>query len=158
MNEEFAKSLPCELERLSSPYKYQYAHTKDDQIIMRVDIKEATSPNQPSPEELVRDLDETVTYKDYNSLAGGASTSYLDASNGAPALKRLWPRYWGFLLAAILLFIILFILFIFARIRNKDGRNFLAIFLCELLQIDLALDIAFIALHGKDYKWTLPAT
>src|SRR4051812_13374957 len=60
--------------------------------------------------------------------------------------SELWPRYWGFLLAAIILFIILMILFIFARLNYKDGRNFFAIFLCELLQIDLALDIAFIVL------------
>jgi len=71
--------------------------------------------------------------------------------------SELWQKYWGFLLAAIILLIILTVLSIFARLRNRDGRNFLAIFSCELLQIDLALDIAFIVLHGRDFKWILPA-
>ncbi|RIA90721.1 hypothetical protein C1645_145892 [Glomus cerebriforme] len=158
MSDELAKAISCERDRLST-VGYQYdAHTKQKQVIMRVDIKKATAPEQTDSEKLVKNLNDTVTYKDITSLATGSSASHLDASNGAPQTENLWKKYWGFLLAAMILFLILFFLFFWAHLKNKDGRNFLPIFLSALIPIDIAFDIAFMSLHGRDYPWVIPAT
>jgi hypothetical protein len=159
MSDEFVSAISCDRNRLSTK-GYQYdAHIKEDQIILRVDIKKSPSADQPSSEKLVQDLNDDVTNRGINSLANGDSASLLDASNGAPRTEKLWRKYWGFLLAAILLFIILTLIFIFARLRSKEGTsNFLPIFLSALIPIDIAFDIAFMSLHGRDFKWVLPST
>ncbi|CAB4381454.1 unnamed protein product [Rhizophagus irregularis] len=159
MSDELASAISCERTRLST-VGYQYdGHTKEDQVIMRVDIKKTTEANQVSSEKLVQDLDDDVKNRGINSLANGNSASLLDASNGAPRTEKLWRKYWGFLLAALLLFLILTLLFIFARLRCKKGaNNFLPIFLSALIPIDIAFDIAFMSLHGRDFKWVLPTT
>lgn len=159
MSDELASAISCERTRLSTK-GYQYdAHTKADQVILRVDIKKTTVANQPSSEKLVQDLDDDVKNRGINSLADGYSASLVDASNGAPRTEKLWKKYWGFLLAALLLFLILILLFIFARLRCKKGaNNFLPIFLSALIPIDIAFDIAFMSLHGRDFKWVLPTT
>jgi hypothetical protein len=156
MSDEFVSAISCDRNRLSTK-GYQYdAHTKEDQIILRVDIKKSPSADQPSSEKLVQDLNDDITNKGINSLANGDSVSLLDASNGAPRTEKLWKKYWGFLLAAILLFILLTLLFIIARLRRAN--KILSIFLSAFIPIDIALDIAFISLHGRDFKWVLPTT
>src|SRR5437763_1551256 len=44
-----------------------------------------------------------------DSLKVGDSTSYLDAPNEAPEFKKLWQRYWKFLLVLVTICIIVLI-------------------------------------------------
>jgi hypothetical protein len=159
MSDELATALQCERNRISTTKNYQFDSRETDQIIMRVDFKEATS-GQLTSGELTRNLDEMVKNKDNNLLSTDVNSNsyYLDQKHGAPATEKLWKKYWGFLLAALILLLLLLLLFIFARLRCKDAKNFLPIFIVALIPIDLALDIAFISIHGRDFKWLLPAT
>ncbi|POG77904.1 hypothetical protein GLOIN_2v1473473 [Rhizophagus irregularis DAOM 181602=DAOM 197198] len=134
------------------------------QILMRVDIN---ATDERSSNQLLKDLNDTIVYKEINSLVFG-NTTYLDASYGAHRTKNLWKEYWGFLLAACILFAILTLLVIIKLIRMtrdkrdphqiQEERNLLSIFLFVLILIDLALDITFISNHGRDYIWIFPAT
>lgn len=138
--------------------------TYNAQILMRVDIN---ATNERSSNQLLKDLNDTIVYKEINSLVFG-NTTYLDASYGAHRTKNLWKEYWGFLLAACILFAILTLLIIIKLIRMtldkrdphqiQEERNLLSIFLFVLILIDLALDITFISNHGRDYIWIFPAT
>ncbi|PKC07335.1 hypothetical protein RhiirA5_399911, partial [Rhizophagus irregularis] len=138
--------------------------TYNAQILMRVDI-DAT--DERSSNQLLKDLNDIIVYKEINSLVFG-NTTYLDASYGAHRTKNLWKEYWGFLLAACILFAILTLLIIIKLIRMtrdkrdphqiQEERNLLSIFLFVLILIDLALDITFISNHGRDYIWIFPAT
>jgi len=159
MSDELANAISCDRSRLSTR-GYQYdGHTKEDQIILRVDIEKSSLADQASSEKLVQDLDEDIKNGGINSIANGNSAGLLDTSNGAPRTEKLWKNYWGFLLAALLLFLLLTLLFIIARLKCKKGaNNFLPIFLSALIPIDIALDIAFMSLHGRDFKWVLPTT
>lgn len=158
MSDELARAISCDRNRLST-VGHQYDAQKPNQAILRVDIKKTTMANQDSSEKLIQDLNDDVTNGGINSIANGNSASLLDTSNGAPRTEKLWKKYWGFLLAALLLFIFLIILFIFARLRCSEGSsNFLPIFLSALIPIDIALDIAFMSIHGRDYGWVLPTT
>jgi len=152
----------------------------DTRIIMRVDIN--GDNEQMNSDQLLIDLNEAITYRDMNSLAFG-NTTYLDASYGAHQTVNTLEKYWVFILVACILFLILFILIILYILKNQKNRylldlkkifpvdflnflkkkfpNFLNVlsgYLFFLILIDLALDIAFITLHGYDYEWTLPVT
>jgi hypothetical protein len=135
---------------------------------MRVDINANSTNKQTSPKQLVADLNDAIAYKKVNSLEFG-NTTYLDVSYGVRRTENLWKKYWGFLLAACILFAILILLIVIKLITMHDKRvpqqnlrynerNFLSIFLFVLILIDLALDILFISNHGRDYIWILPAT
>ncbi|CAI2171472.1 8596_t:CDS:2, partial [Funneliformis geosporum] len=107
MSEEISRAISCEPGRLTTTKKYQYdANTKEDQFIMRVDIKKSVSSEQASSGQLIDNLDEVVKYKAYNSLSNGDSASYLDESNGAPRTEVL--NKYKFILIGF--FILLFIL------------------------------------------------
>jgi hypothetical protein len=142
-------------------YKHQNLKKDDDsylfnnaheayryQIILGVDISEN---GQSSSEQLAKDLNETITYQDINSLSG--FSWIFDASYVAPITEKLWKKYWGLLPAACILFVIGLLLII-----KRDFRDFFPIFLSGLILIDLALDIAFIIFHKGDFVWILPAT
>ncbi|CAG8623987.1 3570_t:CDS:2, partial [Funneliformis mosseae] len=144
MSEEISRAISCEPGRLTTTKKYQYdAETKEDQFIMRVDIKKAASFEQASSDQLIDSLDDVVRNKAHNSLSDGDSASYIDESNGAPRTENL-NKYKFILIGFFILLFILIGLVFWARKKYKNGRNFLAIFCLAFIPIDLILDIAFI--------------
>lgn len=174
MEDQLSKAISCTgCLKITKYFQYD-AHTSYNakfnattysaKILMRVDIN---ATNEQSSDQLLKYLNDTIAYKGINSLAFG-NTTYLDASYGAHQTKNLWKEYWGFLLAACILFTILILLIVIKLIkitRDKhdpqqiqEERNLLSIFLFVLILIDLALDITFISNHGRDYIWTFPAT
>ncbi|RGB39286.1 hypothetical protein C1646_754720 [Rhizophagus diaphanus] len=178
MANQLSMALSCEYACLNITKNFQYdVLKKNAQIIMRVDINFAyyyRSDELPkqlskvSSEKLLQGLSEIVVYKELNSLAIGENTTYIDALYGAPQTERLWDKYWGFLLATVILSIILiFLIFKVRKIKDKDDREGgknekeqegLSIFFFVLILIDLSLDIAFIYFHKNDYKWVLSVT
>ncbi|CAB4425945.1 unnamed protein product [Rhizophagus irregularis] len=158
MSDEISRALAIEKGRIFIPYeRYQFKrNTREDQILLRVDIKDTKIPDQPSSSALRKSLDKAVLSKGTSVIPIGPHTENLDPTYGAPESPHLWHRYKYILIGVGIELYLLLLLYRFARIKLIGGRNFLTTFMTfmfSLILIDCVLDIIVLAVHGKDLKW-----
>jgi hypothetical protein len=94
MSKEISKALAIEEDRIFIPYdRYQYKrNTHEDQILLRVDIKDTKIPDQPSSFALRNSLDKIIISKGASAIPIGTRTEDLDPNYGAPENRKLNMR------------------------------------------------------------------
>ncbi|RGB28034.1 hypothetical protein C1646_819375 [Rhizophagus diaphanus] len=112
MSKEISKALAIEEGRIFIPYdRYQYKrNTHEDQVLLRIDIKDNKTPDQPR-----------------------TRTADLDPNYGAPENLHLWRKYRYILIGVIIELFFLLIIWIFARRIYSRGRNFSTIIFYPLI-------------------------
>ncbi|PKY38548.1 hypothetical protein RhiirA4_392176 [Rhizophagus irregularis] len=148
--------IPCNVAYLSIKSRYQFDKDSASQVLLRISIKKEgrneVDVDNISSSQIVKDLDLLIKNKDYNAMSTMSTTSLLDASYGAKSLLDLWIRYGYILIGAGIGFVILTILYFFARKSNNKGNNEV-IFTFTFIMIDFVLDILFVSIHGRDLSW-----
>ncbi|CAJ0836793.1 10003_t:CDS:10 [Entrophospora sp. SA101] len=158
LSNELSNALPCDATRIKIPTKFQYSHDNNnnyssindnltfknyemnitasstDQIFMRVNIEGTLSRTELSAIQLSSDLNELIINKNVTLLSKGLYTNLIDSGYGAEQIAMGTRKY-------------------------KLAQNLLAITMFIFITIDFCLDIAFVSIHGKDFKWLyLPRT
>ncbi|PKK71939.1 hypothetical protein RhiirC2_743645 [Rhizophagus irregularis] len=148
--------IPCNVAYLSIKSRYQFDKDSASQVLLRISIKKEgrneVDVDNISSSQIVKDLDLLIKNKDYNAMSTMSTTSLLDASYGAKSLLDLWIRYGYILIGAGIGFVILTILYFFARKSNNKGNNEV-IFTFTFIMLDFVLDILFVSIHGRDLSW-----
>jgi hypothetical protein len=90
MSDEISRALAIEKGRIFIPYeRYQFKrNTREDQILLRVDIKDTKIPDQPSSTALRKSLDKAVLSKGTSAIPIGPRTENLDPTYGAPESRK----------------------------------------------------------------------
>ncbi|GBC09588.1 hypothetical protein RclHR1_00090022 [Rhizophagus clarus] len=148
--------IPCNEDLLSIESRYQFDKDSSSQVLLRIFVKKVgrneVDVDNVSSSQIVKDLDLLIKNKNYNAMSTLSTTSLLDASYGAKSILDLWIRYGYILIGAIIGFVILTIVYFFARKANNKGNNEV-IFTFTFIMVDFALDIIFISVHGHDLSW-----
>ncbi|PKK79774.1 hypothetical protein RhiirC2_726334 [Rhizophagus irregularis] len=155
LSDEISRALAIEKGRIFIPYeRYQYnRNTREDQILLRVDVKDTNMPDQPSSNALRNSLDKSVLSKGTSSIPIGPYTESLDSTYGSPESPHLWKRYRYILIGVIIGLFLLILFALIARKKFQGGRNFFTIVVFPLILVDFVLDIIVLAVHGRDLKW-----
>ncbi|PKC05677.1 hypothetical protein RhiirA5_361037, partial [Rhizophagus irregularis] len=155
LSDEISRALAIEKGRIFIPYeRYQYnRNTREDQILLRVDVKDTNMPDQPSSNALRNSLDKAVLSKGTSSIPIGPYTESLDSTYGSPESPHLWKRYRYILIGVIIGLFLLILFALIARKKFQGGRNFFTIVVFPLILVDFVLDIIVLAVHGRDLKW-----
>ncbi|CAJ0891864.1 4292_t:CDS:2 [Entrophospora sp. SA101] len=151
LSNELSNALPCDIARIKISTKYQYSHNNHDsindnlskiifknyemnittnstdQIFMRIDIEGTSSITELSAIQLASDLNELIINKNATLLSKGLYTNLIDSGYGAEQLDRTR--------------------------RYKSAQSFLATTMFIFITTDFCLDIVFVSIHGKDFKW-----
>jgi hypothetical protein len=95
MSDEISKALAIGKGRIFIPYeRYQFKrNTREDQILLRVDIKDTKIPGQPSSTALRNSLDKAVLSKGTSAILIGPHTENLDSSYGAPESRKFTNNF-----------------------------------------------------------------
>nr|CAG8526867.1 13248_t:CDS:10 [Entrophospora candida] len=183
MSNELSNALPCDVTRVTTLTKYQYSlHNNNinsdnlsqkvfknvgmnitasstDQIFMRVEIEGTLSRTELSAVQLASDLNELILNKDVTLLSKGLYTNLIDSGYGAERLDHFKEKFrWIFMIIFIgFLLLMLIILWILIRMHKyKAAQRFLAAVMFTFIISDFCLNIVFISIHGKDFKWLYP--
>lgn len=87
MSKEISKALAIEEGRIFIPYDRQ-RNTREDQILLLIDIKDTKTPDQPSSFALRHSLDKIIISKSTSAIPIGTRTSDLDTNYGAPENRK----------------------------------------------------------------------
>jgi hypothetical protein len=95
MSDEISKALAIEKGRISIPYeRYQFKkNTREDQILLRVDIEDTKIPDQPSSTALRNSLDKAIFSKGTSAIPIGPYTENLDSTYGAPESRKFTKSF-----------------------------------------------------------------
>ncbi|CAJ0826190.1 11036_t:CDS:10 [Entrophospora sp. SA101] len=183
ISNELSNALPCDVTRVTTLTKYQYSlHNNNinndnlsqkvfknvgmnitasstDQIFMRVEIEGTLSRTELSAVQLASDLNELILNKDVTLLSKGLYTNLIDSGYGAERLDHFKEKFrWIFMIIFIgFLLLMLIILWILIRMHKyKAAQRFLAAVMFTFIISDFCLNIVFISIHGKDFKWLYP--
>ncbi|CAB4411788.1 unnamed protein product [Rhizophagus irregularis] len=155
LSNEISDALAIEKGRIFIPYdRYQYMKdARKVQILLRVDIKDTKSPDQPSSTAVRNSLDKAIISKGNSAIPIGPRTKDLDSTYGAPETPHLWRKYKYILIAVVIVLFLQLLLSFFSRKKFSGGRNFLTIVFFPLILVDFVLDTTVLAVHGKDLMW-----
>ncbi|PKK67213.1 hypothetical protein RhiirC2_752129, partial [Rhizophagus irregularis] len=106
------------------------------QILLRVDIKDTKSPDQPSSTAVRNSLDKAIISKGNSAIPIGPRTKDLDSTYGAPETPHLWRKYKYILIAVVIVLFLQLLLSFFSRKKFSGGRNFLTIVFFPLILVD----------------------
>ncbi|CAG8668162.1 8532_t:CDS:2, partial [Ambispora leptoticha] len=143
---ELANAIPISRERLEINKKYQIV---GDQILLRITILPSKDNSEISIKQVMSNLNTLIAYKDITSISRYNYTNWLDSSFGFQETNNIWEKYKLMIVIAIVAASLIFIVFLMAWRKNKNGRNSV-IFTSALILQDIVFDFAFVIFNSKD--------
>ncbi|CAG8487276.1 23179_t:CDS:2, partial [Racocetra persica] len=122
-------------------------------LLIEFSINKATDPlNEPSVNDIVKDLDIMIRNKYISALSDKKFMIFLDEQYGFQVKPNLLTEIKYKLLALAIIAFVLFVVYLLARWRYPKGKNFIIIKLSMMI-LDLLLDCLFIIENGHDISY-----
>ncbi|CAI2184724.1 7856_t:CDS:2, partial [Funneliformis geosporum] len=143
-----AKSIPLEINRLND-IKYEYDKSqRPPKILLSLSIKSTSNLNERNVDNIIKDLDLLIKYKELTPISLFDLTNFIDASFGFQRTRNFFDDVKFHLIGIVIGVIILCLLYLYARKKHPTGKN-IVIFKLTLIISDFILDILFIPNNGK---------
>ncbi|GBC29470.2 hypothetical protein GLOIN_2v1791295 [Rhizophagus irregularis DAOM 181602=DAOM 197198] len=146
MIQEFSKVIPVNEQRISTSGIWKYDTTSPKKILLTFKINEAKDhaiePNSQMIFEILRTL---IKQKRFTALSSNEYTSLIDESAPFIMTRNYFEEYHSLIIIFIVGSIVLIILYILARLKNPEARNFVIFETWFIIQ-DFAVDLAFVLL------------
>ncbi|CAG8523492.1 3413_t:CDS:10 [Paraglomus occultum] len=147
---QLSQVIPVDLDRLSIHGKPQYDPSLENkQILFRLQIKSTRATGQRSVSKVMSDLTTLIQHKSITAVQYYTYISMLDETYGFTVTPDLWASFKYEFLAIFCILLFITILYLLARYKYKEGRNF-AIFRLAIMLQDLVLDILFLYKNSRD--------
>ncbi|CAG8663801.1 6399_t:CDS:10, partial [Ambispora gerdemannii] len=122
------------------------------QLLLSLQINSNNDLSSRNVKEIILDLNALILNKKITGISLYNYTNFLDEEYGFKQIPNFWEEYQYVVYITGSIFIILCILFLIARYKYKEGRNFV-VFTLALLITDLLLDVLWIIRNGHDVPW-----
>ncbi|CAG8519677.1 9308_t:CDS:10 [Ambispora leptoticha] len=144
-----AEILPVDPSRIIPTYKSQADPTNTDLQLLQFKVMPVNNLRQPNVKSIISSVDVLIRNKYMTGLSSDNYMKYSDEAYGFQATPNLWDEIMYRLIGGLAAFVVLAVVYVIARRKNKDAKN-LMILKFALSVTDLTFDTLFVVKNSRD--------